>query len=263
VDWRAIVRRLFPWLRPEVRLGHAVLGADDRDVAPLTTALGVISGKTELEPRPPREPGAVLAAERAFGGARPIYAFVGLLHASLGTVGIVVSPNWAKRCLTVASRCDSGGLTGGFGGFACIADRNASLKALSYGGSELNRWKFDFRQEMISSYSDAEAGYVRGVLPDYRGWSDDRVACIEYTLASGVRLDRRLWTWETRLGGSPRPEEVECLVVSPEMHKRLEALRHAGLTVPASVRILTGSVGSAGVHWFDTASVHSAFLGIH
>jgi hypothetical protein len=227
------------------------------------TALGVIDGKVELETRPPREPDAVLAAERAFGGGRPIYAFVGLLHASLGTVGIVVSPNWATRCLTGASRCDSGGLAGGFGGFACIADRDASLRALSYDGTGLGRWKFDFREEMISSYTDAEAGYVRGVLPDYRGWSDDRVACIEYTRASGARPDRRLWTWETRLRGSPSPKEVECLVVSPEMHKRLEALRHAGLAVPASVRILTGSVGSAGVHWFDTASVHSAFLGIH
>jgi hypothetical protein len=263
VDWRALVRRVFPWLRPRVRLGHAVRGADAHDVAPLTTALDVISGHAELLPRPPREPAAVLAAERALGGARSIYAFVGLLHASLGTVGIVVSPKWATRCLTGASRCDSGGLAGGFGGFACIADRDASLRALSYDGTGLKRWRLDFREEMSSSYSDREAGYVRGTVPDYNGWSDARVACIEYIRASGARLDRRLWTWETRLRGSPRPKEVECLVVSPEMHKRLEALRHTGLTVPASVRVLTGSVSSAGVHWFDTDSVHSAFLGTH
>ena len=263
MDWRALIRRLFPLLRPKVRLGHAVRGADDRDVAPLTTALDVIGGKVELEPRPPRDPDAVLAAERAFGGARPIYAFVGLLHASLGTVGIMVSPTWATRCLIGASRCDSGGLFGGRGGFACIMDRDASWRTLSYGGTALSRWKSDFREEMISSYTDAEAGYVRGVVPDYKGWSDDRVACIEHIRGSGERMDRRLWTWETRLRGSPRPTEVECLVVSPEMHKRLEALRHTGLAVPASVRILTGSVSGAGVHWFDTASVHSAFLGIH
>ena len=263
MDWRALVSGVFPWFRPNVRLGHAVRGADDHDVAPLTTALGVISGKVELMPRPPREPDAVLAAERALGGARQIYAFMGHLHALLGTVGIIVSPKWATRCLTGASRCDSGGLAGGFGGFACIANRDASLKALSYDGTGLKRWIFDFREEMISSYTDAEAGYVRGTVPDYNGWSDDRVACIEYIRASGARLDRRLWTWETRLRCSPRPKEVECLVVSPEMHKRLERLRHTGLAVPASVRVLTGSVSSAGVHWFDSESVHSAFLGTH
>jgi hypothetical protein len=240
-----------------------VRGADDHDVAPLTTALDLISGRVELEPRPPREPGAVFAAEHELGGARSIYAFVGLLHEALGTVGIVVSPKWATRCLRGASRCDSGGLAGGFGGFACITDRHASLQTLSYEGTALGQWKSAFQEEMITSYTDAEASYVRGALPDYEAWTDDRVTCIEYVRAIGGSPDRRLWTWETRLNGSPHPTEVECLVVSPEMHKRLEALRHTGVTVPASVRILTGSVSSAGIHWFNTASVHSAFLGTH
>jgi hypothetical protein len=262
VDWRAIVRRVFPWVPPEVRLGHALLGTDDHDVAPLITALDVIGGKIDLEPRSPRDPDAVLTAEDTFGGARPIYAFLGLLHPELGTVGIVVSPRWATRCLVGASRCDSGGLFGGRGGFACIIDAAASWKTLSYKGARLSSYKLDFRKEMISSYTDAETDYVRGVVPDCTGWNDDRVACIEYLRGRGAMPDRRLWTWETRLQGSPVPREVECLVVSPEMHKRLEALRHTGVPVPASVRVLTGSVGSMGVHWFDMASVHSAFLGI-
>jgi hypothetical protein len=246
----------------EVRLGHAVRTDDNDDDAALTLALGVASATAKLEHRPPREPSAVLAAEQVLGSPiRPIYAYVGSLHPDLGTVGMVIAPTWGKRCIRGTSRCDSGGLMGGFGGFACVTNKVSSLQSVFYAGTALARWESDFRAEVVSSYAAAEPDYVRGAVPDSKGWRDVRAQCIQFVRTAMGILDRRLWTWEAWLEGTPLAGEVECLVLSPEMRKRLERLRHAGMKVPTSIRILPGRVRPSGVHWFHAKSVYAAFLG--
>jgi hypothetical protein len=251
-------------MKPElkVRLGHALLEESATDGGALHLAIAVVEGTAALTPRPPREEAAVRSAEAIMElRAPPIYAYLGLLHKALGTVGLIIGPSWVSRSVVGVSRCDSGGLAGGFGGFCCIKDREASLKELCYLGENLSHWQSHFIDELAQSYSTADLDYVHGEVPRYEAWKDVRAASIQYAKDSKMDLDRRLWTWEAQLGGSPNPDEVECLILSPEMHKRLEVLRRGGRKVPTTVRILPGEVTSAGIHWFDSPLVQSAFLG--
>jgi hypothetical protein len=101
---------------------------------------------------------------------------------------------------------------------------------------------------------------VDGTEPSFSHWRDVRAKCIAYGRTNN-NLDRRVWTWELRLSESPLANEVECLIVSPEMHKRLELLRLAGIEIPDSLRILPGTMTGEGIHWFATEYVHAAFLG--
>jgi len=250
--------------RRKLRLGHAVRTEDDDDHAALRLALGIANATAALEQRAPKAASVVFEAERILNSDldRPIYAYVGALHKDLGTVGLVISPRWGKRCIRSAIRCDSGCLIGGFGGFACVVDREDSLKALSYIGATLKQWQRDFDTEMTSSYRIAERDYVSGATPDYRTLKDVRGQCIKHVKSISGGLDRRLWTWEAWLDGSPRAGEIECIVLSPEMRKRLESLRIGGLKVPSGLRILSGKVTSSGIDWFNQPLVHAAFLGL-
>jgi hypothetical protein len=223
-------------------------------------AINVANGSQPLAAREPNNSVAVLRAERILGAnPRPIYAFVGLLHPELGTVGLIITPDWVSRCLQGASRCDSGGFMGRMGAFACVADPDSLLPALSYCSPEPNRWLAEFLSELAQSYP-AAIEYVSGTRPNCAAWKDVRAECIEYGIRHGL-LDRRLWTWEIRLHSSPTPQEIECVVLSPEMRKRLEILRRSGVLLPDSVRLLPGSVTPAGVHWFAMDSVYAALLG--
>src|SRR6185369_6075118 len=94
-----------------VRLGHAVRAKSDDDSGALMIALKVSAGSESLAAREPNDSAAVLLAEKILEAEpRPTYAFVGLLHPQLGTVGLIISPDWAARCLQGASKCDTGGL---------------------------------------------------------------------------------------------------------------------------------------------------------
>lgn len=244
-----------------VRLGHAVRTSSQRHDGALALALQVAAGAARLDPRPPDDGEAVLAAEKVLAAdPRPVYAYLGLLHPELGTVGLIVSIAWAARCLQGASKCDSGGLAGRRGAFSCVEDPPTHLLALSFSGGALIRWQEEFRREIAGSYRHIDEDYVSGTEPDSSNWNDIRAICIAFARQNGL-VDRRLWTWETRLIGSPTADEVECLVISPEMRKRLEVLRRRGDVIPDSLWILAGSVEHDGVHWFDTRSVHAAFLG--
>jgi hypothetical protein len=246
----------------KVRLGHAILEDGATKDGALNFALELIEGTVHLAPRPPRDIKAVGSAESIMKlKQRPIYAYLGLLHPELGTVGVIIVPGWISRCALGVSRCDSGGLADGKGGFVCVKDRAASLLALYFNDERLALWESEFSEELSNSYKDAEVDYVHGVTPNYGAWKDARAESIQYLVDGGVELDRRLWTWEAQLVGSPSPHDIECLVLSPEMHKRLEVMRREGRSIPSSVRILPGAVSSSGVHWFDSEPVKAAFLG--
>jgi hypothetical protein len=243
-----------------VRLGHAVRVAAEDDHGALVLALKVASGSGALEPREPHESAAVLSAEKILqADPRPVYAFVGLLHPELGTVGLIVSPGWVARCLQGASRCDSGGLAGKLGAFACVTDPEKHLIEISFISPSAEGWLEEFLSELGASYG-TDHEYVSGQEPNYTKWRDVRATCIDYGRKNAL-IDRRLWTWEIRLTGSPGSDEVECLVLSPEMRKRLELLRQQGTDIPETLRILPGSVTPEGVGWFATEEVHAAFLG--
>jgi len=246
----------------EVRLGHAILEDGAVEDGALNFALELIEGTVHLAPRLPREAAAVGSAESIMKlKQRPIYAYLGLLHPELGTVGIIIVPDWISRCALGVSRCDSGGLAGGKGGFVCVKDKAASLQALCFTEERLALWESEFFEEVANSYKAAEMDYVHGITPNYGAWKDARAEGIQYLVDSGVELDRRLWTWEAQLSGSPLPHDIECLVLSPEMHKRLDVKRREGRSIPPNVRILPGAVSSSGIHWFDSEPVKAAFLG--
>ena len=167
---------------PQVRLGHAVRGSGTSPSSVLRDALDIASGRLSLDARPPREKRAVSRAEEILKARpRPIYAFLGLLHPDLGTVGLIVSPTWAKRCVQGVSRCDTGGLAGRFGGFACVEEEKLeeALLEVSFMEESVDRWLGEFAGEVQKSYTRAERDYVAGEEPECMGWQDIRPRAVE------------------------------------------------------------------------------------
>lgn len=250
---------------PKLRLGHAFWsGPSVQDTDDIRRVLEIVSGSSVLVARPPACVDAVSRAEALLcGGDRVIYAYSGCLHPKLGTIGLIISPNWANRALNGASRCDSGGLAGRYGAFAHVdpADIEAALISLSFPAN--GSWRGAFEDELTSSYASAH-GYVAGDVPRHANWSDVRSDCIiRHTAAEGTAPDRRVWTWELRLTSAPRADEYEAIVVSPEAFKRLEELRRGGADVPAAVRVVHGTVTAAGVHYFHEGAVTELLTGAH
>src|SRR5690349_2919466 len=99
--------------------------ANGKDLTEITKeAFRYATGKEKLVARAPAPQfkAAVEHAEKQIGinphdPARPVYAYIGDLHASLGQVGLVFDRGWARRCLHGFTQCDSGGMGGGFGNF--------------------------------------------------------------------------------------------------------------------------------------------------
>ena len=76
-------------MQSPVRLGHAVRSESGDGDDALSMALGLLEGSRLLTSRTPANPDAVCRAEQILGAdPRPIYAFIGLLHPQLGTVGL-------------------------------------------------------------------------------------------------------------------------------------------------------------------------------
>ena len=261
----AVWRRIW-WIfrAPAIRLGHALRGVDNTEVAALNEALEILHGNIELKPRPPLRSG-VLEAEALLDptGDRYVYAFVGALHSDLGSVGLIISRGWAERATVGVTRCDTGGLRWGYGGFGCLpdADRPDAMKSILVACQPFALWWKAFCAEVRRSYSRSFEGYVAGDKPEHLRWVDVRPQCIDHadTIAA---LDRRLWTWEVRLGQSPRQEDFECLVISPQNEEYLRDLYFRNIDVPENVRILSLDFLSDGLHWFETQDVQNAFLGV-
>jgi len=238
-----------PWT---VRLGHAIRDDVDRGGADaVSAAVSIVAGATSLDPRVPTDRAAVDATEQALGilaAARPLYAYIGDLNPSLGTVGLVMERSWCRE-LTGVTRCDSGGLGGRRGAFAVLTESEAlaALGALSFAGSALPGWDSEFANEVDTSYPAAEA-YVTGVEPDVSAWKDARATCVAN---AAPPCDRRLWTWEARLGTGPRVDEIVALVLSPAASKQFADLieRDSALDIPDRVKILAGDIDAEGAHF--------------
>ncbi len=248
-----------------VRLAH-VLGPNSVDEEELVRqAVQLCRGDISLRARLPINKAAVSLAETILNASpRPVYTFLGLLHPDLGKVGVIFGRGLLQRCLQGVSRCDSGGLAGRVKGFGCInePDVRQELLRLSYplGSASLDDWARDFRLEITWSYPDNAAGYVRGDTPEYSRWNDVRRRVIEHARSADL-MDRRLWSWEVRLGASPAASDIECLALSPEAHKILEYLRRKGLMPPDRITILSGHVGPSGVTMFKGPAFEAALLG--
>jgi hypothetical protein len=140
-------------------LGHALRGDAVEE------AIDIALGTTRLVPRVPVDRAAVDTTEQTLGIApdrRPVYAYVGDLKPSLGTVGLVVERSWC-RALTGVTRCDSGGLGGRRGAFNALDEGEAlaALRHLSFDEQTLPSWDTEFAQEVRRSYP-ATAAYVDG-----------------------------------------------------------------------------------------------------
>jgi hypothetical protein len=206
-----------------IRPGHAVrLRGDDAavpDDLSLIAMFEFLCGDRGLSSRTPSAAQTVSGAENALGydaNARPVYCFLGDLHPDLGTVGLVVERRFAESASGV-SKCDSGGLFGGKGGFAAIPepDRSALLCELSFiDGKAGPDWEPAFDHELEAHHGSAR-DYVDGRSP--RQPLSDRRA--EVVRAAG---DRRAWTWELRTRQEITETEVVAVVLSPERAKALE-----------------------------------------
>jgi hypothetical protein len=246
----------------DVRLGHAYRSRPSaKDTDDIAEVLDILNGINVLVPRPPADPVAVSEAERLLGlTTPPVYTFAGCLYPSLGTIGLVIAPKCAARCLQGVSRCDTGGLAARQGafGFVSTAEVAAAFSALL---CDKEAWSSKFSNELANSYTTVQA-YVVGALPRYKSWNDARSRCIaSHITATTTFPDRRLWTWEVRLSSAPKHDEYEGLILSPEAFKRLDFLRRSGIEVPSRVKVVRGKIGPTGIHHFQEDATVAALCG--
>lgn len=230
-----------------LRLGHAIRGRNGQTVdrEDLEAVLEVLDGTASLDARVPQVPAVVARAEALLErepGARPVYAYLGDLHPGLGTIGLILDHEWIDQRLQGVSRCDSGGLAGGLGDFGLVEEstRHEGGRELSTETStslSLSGWIKTFEDEIVSSYGGQVEPHVRGAEPVVSGWVDVRRTCIEQSRQLGRKLDRRLWTWECRLG-TPDCQHFVRLVLSEEASITLDELKDDGRTVPDHVHIV-------------------------
>lgn len=246
-----------------MRLGHAYRAdgcANDEDEE-LQQVVRILRGEESLRSRAPRDPRNVSRAEQILcPDVSPIYAFMGCLHPKLGTIGLIISRDCLDR-LHGGSRCDSGGLTGRYGGFRAIpADQvEAQLRALSFFSAEIE-WSSRFSAEISESYLQVRQ-YVDGSLPNHTKLGDIRTQCVELCRKNGEEPDRRLWTWEIRLDRAPDAEHFVALVVSSQSLQPLEQMAAQGLDLPSGLSVIYGSIDPLGVHWFHDESVIALLCG--
>lgn len=231
----------------DARLGHTLRNdtAMDRESF-LRQVMEIACGTTPLLARRPNEPAIVEQAEAVLGEVpNPIYAYLGDLNPALGRpdllAGLLIHSSWADDTrLRGCSRCDSGGLVAGKGGFREVPEesREDALRSLSApAGEALGGWRERFRIEVDEFFLEGVNAYIRGeapnvnVIPD----SDPRRRCIE---AAGADADRRLWTWEVRLGSHPELHEIEALVLTSTGEQLLHAWEAEGNEIPEHVRLV-------------------------
>lgn len=224
--------------------------------------LSITLGEKPLVPREPIHSAFVRHAEQILRvKGKVVYVFAGCLHPDLGTIGLIVSADATRCLLQGATRCDSGGLAGRCGSFSHLppAEVDDALVTLSTLKSGVRKWIAPFWAEVDNSYRDRRA-YVVGEVPDFHSWNDARAVCLGAHDPADWPPDRRLWTWELRLAGSPRARDFLAIVLSHEAFKQLEFLRIAGLTIPSHVKIISGDIGAAGVSYFSDHIVHDLFI---
>lgn len=234
----------------EVRLGHALgVRGVDLDPSAVREALDVADGSTTLVARPPQDNACVGRAEEALGvdaASRPVYAYLGDLNPELGSVGLIFHRAWTTRALMGYSRCDTGGMVCGRGGFVwvntCGDPPETVVTQVSCSSTVASDLDADFSKEVAKAHGGNPAAYVNHVEPKL-DTADPRQRCLSHAKSVGIGYDRRLWTWEVRCG-SPQPAEVAAIVVSEQNQGRLLDLFFTeGREVPPSVRVLPRSFG--------------------
>jgi len=249
-----------------IRLGHAFPNPPASEMDWIQWAIAFLDGKTELDARAATNSAVVARAEGWLGIApdqRPVYSYAGCLHPALGRIGLVLSTGWLTRGLQGGSRCDSGGLAGGLGGFACIGPHHAECKAalldLSFAGT--HNWRDDLHTEVSAAYGAEVQAYVRGDEPVLASLDDHRRRFVQYAHAKGITDKRRLWTWEFRATSPAKNTDVYAIALAHEAFKLFDELRRdSGLDFP-DLRVISGSVGPSAVHHFQELEVVEALSG--
>ncbi len=246
-----------------VRFGHAFPNPRDPHAPdPVLEACELLEGRATLAARPPTNAAVVTTAERLLKidpARRPVYAYIGCLHPALGRVGLIIERQWFDRDPHGVTRCDSGGLAGRMGSFAILADSEAADGLVGLSFTARGPWERALKSEIRQAFGTWRA-YVEGMTPDRAVLRDVRGRCIEYTLARGDELDRRVWTWEARAFDDVELRDVAAVVLAPEAFKEMSARLH-GRAPPSGTRFLVGHVDHRGVHYFREDQVYDAFLG--
>jgi hypothetical protein len=187
-----------------------------------------------------------------------VYAFVGCLHPALGRIGFIVSHDWFGRDPHGVSRCDSGGLLCGQGGFAHLTPDEArkALRVLSHPPS--HPWVRDLLSEVREAFGQFR-DYLRGAEPKPSCYRDARQKCIDGVRKANGILDRRLWTWEARSFSAIGLEDIEAVAIAPEAWKELRP--RLGDNLPDRVVFLPGRATPAGIDYFLEEQVVTAFAG--
>lgn len=249
-----------PLTDPRVRFGHAFPNPRDKEAPdPVKEIWDILMNNEALGPREPTDLGTVSKAERLLGikpNKRPVYAYVGCLHEELGSIGLVITPEWFGKDAQGVSRCDTGGLIGKKGGFAHLEDEEAekALNTLSHHPSY--NWEEELHQEVESAFG-GWPDYLRGNTPNAEAYNDVRKQCIK---KSGTKLDRRLWTWEVRNFEAISAKHLEAVVLNNDSLKEFRD-RFGDGPVSVDIRFLPGGDGPEGTHWFQEEKVVCAFLG--
>lgn len=250
-----------------VRLGHAMRAELSEEAKLIRRAVAIATGADALQAREPQAAECVYGAEETLDARpSPIYAFVGDLNPALGVLGLVFAVSWFERAPQGLSRCDTGGLFCGKGGFAAEPDletRKQLLRSLSSEATcTVSDWREHFRREIEEHHDRGIHGYVEGEDPRYREWDDPRARFLEHAdrLGIGAIQDRRrLWTWETRMSAPPRPDELQVVVLSSQltMHRDPEFMNE---DFPHHIAVIEEDFDATGVHFLG-ARTRAALLG--
>jgi hypothetical protein len=181
-------------------------------------------------------------------------------------VGLVLAVSWFERAPQGLSRCDTGGLYCGKGGFAAEPDleiRQQLLRRLSSDATcTVGNWREHFRREVEERHERAIRGYVDGEDPRYREWDDPRARFLEHADCQGIGTiqgRRRLWTWEVRMSAPPSPDELQVVVLSSQlaMHRDPDFMDE---DFPRHITVIEEDFDPTGVDFYD-ARTRAVLLG--
>ena len=246
-----------------MRFGHAFPNPrDPRAPDPVLELCQLLDGSTPIGPREPVRADVVSGAERILDiqpDNRPVYAYVGSLHPELGRVGLILRGDWFDRNPHGTTRCDSGGLAGRCAAFSVLSEAEAEEALLQLSFRAADPWEPALQMEVAAAFGSYRA-YLEGRAPADASLHDVRDRCIRDARASGLELDRRVWTWEARSFSAVELRDVTTVVLTPEAFKEVtEYLRSRGMGPPGA-RVIEGHVDPAGVHYFQEQQVVEAFM---
>jgi len=215
-----------------------------------------------IPPRQPSDGASVSKAERLLGlddAHRPVYAYVGRLEPDLGSIGLIISRDWFVAAPHGVTRCDTGGLAGRKGGFACLSETEADEALVTLSFSAAEPWEKQLDAEVDSAHASWNS-YLNGATPQ----SVDRLGNVRHRSVAHAEntgcLDPRLWIWEARSFAHVDGDHIEAVAITSESLKHLRRRWPKTAAFPAR-RLLAGSPDPTGIHHFAEAAVVRAFRG--